>query len=186
MATNHPQELEHRNCFKKEPHSMHDWHHKYWCTGTGLDEDDKVIVKKQDETLPAPGILDGRAAYGDRVQNMKEQAAMITAYLSGRSVVEAHDVPMILNLIKIHRLGKMPDYEDNYADIEGYTTIAREVMGDDMIKATTAKEYREIKARGHQGEGRMMESWAKRTGNPYANVDRDYTIMGSDGRDHSA
>ena len=91
-----------------------------------------------------PEILDGRTAYGDKVQNQIEQAAMINAYLSGREVRPV-DVPMIMILIKAHRIGKMPDYKDSYDDIEGYLSIAKDVIGDDMIEATTAKEYMEIK-----------------------------------------
>ena len=69
---------------------------------------------------------------------------MINAYLSGREVRPV-DVPMIMILIKAHRIGKMPDYKDSYDDIEGYLSIAKDVIGDDMIEATTAKEYMEIK-----------------------------------------
>jgi len=196
-----------RHCFKEQAHEPHTWEVKnnaglpgrpevlvYDCDGSDVTRDPwgpaelvasvrepDYVKAPEDETRPAPGILDGRAAYGDRVQNMKEQAAMITAYLSGRSVVEAHDVPMILNLIKIHRLGKMPDYGDNYDDIEGYTTIAREVIGDDMINAATAKEYRWKKSLGHQGEGRMIDHHQ----NPYRNVERDdIRDMGLDESDH--
>ena len=92
-----------------------------------------------------PEILDGRTAYGDKVQNQIEQAAMINAYLSGREVRPV-DVPMIMILIKAHRIGKMPDYKDSYDDIEGYLSIAKDVIGDDMIEATTAKEYMQIKS----------------------------------------
>ena len=125
-------------------------------------------------TVNTPAILDGRQFYGDRVGNMSEQAAMINAYLSGREV-RPIDVPMIMILIKVHRLGKMPDYADNYDDIEGYLSIARGVIGPDMIEATTAKEYAEIKARGSQTEGAMIDDWAakveaKPSGNPYANA----------------
>ena len=92
-----------------------------------------------------PEILDGRTAYGDKVQNQIEQAAMINAYLSGREVRPV-DVPMIMILIKAHRIGKMPDYKDSYDDIEGYLSIAKDVIGNDMIEATTAKEYMQIKS----------------------------------------
>jgi hypothetical protein len=188
-------DYEPRHCFIEEGHEPHNWSVdlkdqdlalpdvlNYTCDGSNVERDpwsvEKIVstLEGTTENTPAPGVLDGRAAYGDRVQNMKEQAAMITAYLSGRSVVEAHDVPMILNLIKIHRLGKMPDYEDNYADIEGYTQIAREVIGEDMIEATTAKEYRAIKARQaqpptqSQEEGALMDRFRQSLQNPYANI----------------
>ncbi|QOC56098.1 hypothetical protein SEA_ZHENGYI_6 [Microbacterium phage Zhengyi] len=170
-----------RHCFKHELHNKHVWHDKYYCYGQGIDDNGYVrdvgdetpaeAEKLRDETTPAPGILDGRAAYGDRVQNMKDQAAMINAYLGGRQV-EAHDVPIIFVLVKAHRLGKMPDYADNYNDIDGYMQIAREVIGDNMIEAATAKEYQEIKRRGHQGDGRVMDSFIKAR-HPYENIEDD-------------
>jgi hypothetical protein len=181
-------EYEERECFRKEDHTAHVWHSKYWCRGLGLDEDG--YVKQPDEWTPkqeAPAILDARAAYGDRVTNMEEQAAMINAYLSGREV-RAIDVPVILILIKAHRLGKMPDYKDNYNDIAGYLKIAEEVIGDSMIDAVTAQEYQNIKANGEkeqvieiripdQSEGSVMQSWlshrADRPAHPYENVERD-------------
>ena len=109
----------------------------------------------------APAILDARQAYGDRVTNMAEQAEMINAYLSGRKV-QAIDVPIIFILVKAHRLGKMPDYADNYDDIEGYLKIAREVVGEDMIEASTAREYAQVKRERNGGHG-----------NPYRNAERD-------------
>jgi len=107
-----------------------------------------------------PAVLDGRTAYGDKVQNQIEQAAMINAYLSGREVRPV-DVPAIFMLIKLHRLGKMPDYVDSYDDIEGYLSIARDVIGEDMIHAATAKEYMEIKNRGSQQDGRTLEDYQR-------------------------
>ncbi|WZB38423.1 hypothetical protein SEA_YELLOWPANDA_6 [Microbacterium phage YellowPanda] len=206
-----------RHCFKKEVHESHVWHDRFYCKGQGLDEDGRVRTLGDEspaeaeavETTPAPGILDGRAAYGDRVTNMREQAAMFNAYLgTPPRAIEPHDVPILYVLTKIHRLGKMPDYADNYNDIDGYMQIAREVIGDDMIGATTAKEYAEIKRRGKQGSktsaiaALLQEHGVNVTEvviegkprHPYENVERDaerdamnsYTIMGSDGRDHSA
>ena len=109
-----------------------------------------------------PEILDGRTAYGDKVQNQIEQAAMINAYLSGREVRPV-DVPIIMILIKAHRIGKMPDYKDSYDDIEGYLSIAKDVIGDDMIEANTAKEYMQIKsinqAETAEEEARLMSEF---------------------------
>jgi hypothetical protein len=189
-------EYEQRECFKKEDHTAHVWHSKYWCRGLGLDEDG--YVKQPDAWTPAepeyvpapedaPAILDARTAYGDKVQNQIEQAAMINAYLSGREVRPV-DVPIIMVLIKCHRIGKMPDYKDSYDDVEGYLAIAKMVIGGDMIEATTAAEYMNIKANGQkervielripdQSEGSVMQSWlnhrADGPAHPYENVERD-------------
>ena len=208
---NEPKTLETRHCFKPEKHTQHEWHDKYWCEGQGIDPETKKVRESPTRNLriveEAPEILDARTAYGDRVTNMADQAAMINAYLGGREVT-AIDVPMIFILVKVQRLGNMPDYKDNYDDIEGYLQIAKEIIGDDMIDAKTAREYAEIKAepkgvcgetipvlgatdtcilpKGHKGlhryalvindperaaETDAMKSWAKKTGNPYANVD---------------
>ena len=141
---NKPKTLETRHCFKPEKHTQHEWHDKYWCEGQGIDPETKKVRESPTRNLriveEAPEILDARTAYGDRVMNMADQAAMINAYLGGREVT-AIDVPMIFILVKVQRLGNMPDYKDNYDDIEGYLKIAREVIGDDMIEASTAAEY---------------------------------------------
>ena len=208
---NKPKVVETRHCFKPEKHTQHEWHDKYWCEGQGIDPETKKVRESPSKATriveEAPEILDARTAYGDRVLNMADQAAMINAYLGGREVT-AIDVPMIFILVKVQRLGNMPDYKDNYDDIEGYLQIAKEIIGDDMIDAKTAREYAEIKAepkgicgnvlpeagafgmcvlpKSHKGlhhytlvddnperaaETATMESWAKKTGNPYANVD---------------
>lgn len=185
-----------RHCFQERAHKPHDWEGGR-CLGQGIDpESGKVNTERDDHrnqkvdeadiaialgAMPEPpSILDARQAYGDRVTNMAEQAEMINAYLSGRKV-QAIDVPIIFILVKAHRLGKMPDYKDNYDDIEGYLGIAKEIIGDDMIDAKTAREYAQVKR--HRAEGH---------GNPYRNSERDaeteamnsYKIMGTDGRDH--
>ncbi|QPL14160.1 hypothetical protein SEA_ATRAXI_6 [Microbacterium phage Atraxi] len=179
---------EERHCFKTEVHKPHNWEageNDYRCLGQGVDpESQKVRHAPIDTTVreyhgvtfdppilipEQPAVLDGRAAYGNRVVNMAEQADMIRAYLSGREV-QAIDVPMILILIKTHRLGKMPDYADNFDDIEGYLQIAREVIGEDMIQAATAREYAEIKKRGNQQDGRTIDRKPEGSGNPYRNA----------------
>lgn len=165
-------------CLKDEPHEAHPHRYNdmlYWCEGDGWDAIE--ASSPPPETVTTQSILDARSAYGDKVQNQVEQAAMINAYLSGREVRPV-DVPAIFMLVKLHRLGKMPDYYDSYADIEGYLDIAKLVVGADMIHATTAKEYAEIKARGNQSEGRAMESFMdavqKTAYKPRHPYDRDF------------
>ena len=182
-----------RHCFKQEAHTGHKWHDRYWCEGRGIDPDSQKVNNPNifgtrgselgqldpDYIKPGtPAILDARTAYGDKVQNQVEQADMINAYLSGRKV-QPVDVPMILILIKVHRIGKMPDYKDSYDDVEGYLSIAKDVIGSDMIEATTAKEYMEIKNRGNQGDGRAIQAFvqdqAARAGftHPYVFAERE-------------
>ncbi|QPX62651.1 hypothetical protein SEA_XITLALLI_6 [Microbacterium phage Xitlalli] len=200
-----------RQCTIVANHKEHSWDwsdedeqtvdERSYCPGKDVAVEDMTLMEKlstpvealrwrgkdNEHKESAPPVLDGRQAYGDRVQNMKDQAAMINAYLGGREVT-AVDVPMFLVLIKAHRLGRMQDYADNYDDIDGYMQIAREVVGDDMIQAATAREYAEIKRRGDQHDGRTLQDWmrprrsgktselnARRegSGNPYANVQDD-------------
>ncbi|WNM73217.1 hypothetical protein SEA_DUMPQUIST_6 [Microbacterium phage DumpQuist] len=197
-----------RKCRRIDEHLEHAWDwanndhsvgERSYCPGVHVTEQEKTLLEKLSTPIyaprrsgkntvinelkeSAPPVLDGRQAYGDRVQNMKDQAAMINAYLGGREVT-AVDVPMFLVLIKAHRLGRMQDYADNYDDIDGYMQIAREVVGDDMIQAATAREYSEIKKRGDQSDGRTMDSFVRAAGfdpnerqkprHPYENVQRD-------------
>ncbi|UQS94772.1 hypothetical protein SEA_LESNORAH_6 [Microbacterium phage LesNorah] len=194
-----------RQCTIVANHKEHSWDwsddeqtvdERSYCPGKDVAVEDMTLMEKlstpvealrwrgkdNERKESAPPVLDGRQAYGDRVQNMKDQAAMINAYLGGREVT-AVDVPMFLVLIKAHRLGRMQDYADNYDDIDGYMQIAREVVGDDMIQAATAREYAEIKKRGNQTDGRTMDSFVRAAGfdpnerqkprHPYENVQRD-------------
>lgn len=158
-------------CGEDSYHGEHTYKSKdflYHCPGNRpvhTDKDGETDIDQESAAINTkPAILDGRTAYGDKVQNQVEQAAMINAYLSGREVRPV-DVPAIFMLVKLHRLGKMPDYVDSYDDIEGYLSIARDVIGEDMIHAATAKEYMEIKNRGNQQDGRTLDY-----GNPYRNV----------------
>lgn len=176
-------DYEPRHCFIEQGHNPHDWNVDlkdqdlalpdvlhYHCDGSNIERDPwggepiKIIGNSAPD-VEVPDILDARRAYGNRVINMAEQAAMIRAYLSGREV-QAVDVPVIFILVKAHRLGKMPDYADNYDDIDGYLQIAREVVGENMIHAKTADEYQTIKNRGGQADGRRIEGF----GNPYRNA----------------
>jgi hypothetical protein len=161
MTDNEP-----RNCFKEDRHPAHDWEISandgsvdendkprmlhYHCDGAPRETPDWLVhppVPTVGEAeIKQSAILDARSAYGDKVQNQVEQAAMINAYLSGREVRPV-DVPIIFILVKCHRLGKMPDYKDSYDDIEGYLDIAKLVIGGDMIEAATAKEYMAEKQR---------------------------------------
>ena len=170
MTKTNESTMEIRHCFRPGAHSQHAWHEKFWCEGQGIDADtEKVrespsrmtqaVLAEHPTDAESPVILDARQAYGDRVANMADQAAMINAYLGGREVT-AVDVPIIFILVKAHRLGKMPDYKDNYDDIKGYLQIAEEVIGEDMIEASTAKEYAQIKRQRREGSG-----------NPYSNVE---------------
>ena len=143
---------------------------RYYCNGAGtrpspegwdLTEGDifAVATNGLGETLPGDGEtpnaeLAHRPEYGDPLENMREQNAMFMAYLSGRTPT-AFDTTIFQVLIKLHRMGKMPDYADNYHDVKGYLRLAEGLVGDEMIEAATVSEYRNIKANG--GEEKVIE-----------------------------
>ena len=95
-------------------------------------------------------ILDGRqATYGDRKKNMQTMSDMYNAYLDGVEIrngerrIEAFDFPMLMLLYKVYRFAVTPTYADNINDIDGYSAMAREMLGDSLIEAATAQEYQE-------------------------------------------
>ena len=161
-------ELEVRNCFKQEPHSMHDWHSKYWCTGTGLDKDDKVIVEKTGED-PAP-------EKEDRVNHPSHY----NSHPSGIELIEVarHFNFNIGNAIKyVWRAGLKAEADVNVLDkhIEDLEK-AQWYLNDEITQLKAKRDAittTQATPLPDQSEGRMIESWAKRTGNPYANVSDD-------------
>jgi len=85
-------------------------------------------------------LLDGRhAVYGDRIENMVRVAQIWSGILGFE--VKPVQVPLMMAGYKMYRASITPDYSDNMDDIDGYVAIAREVVGEDMIKASTVAEY---------------------------------------------
>jgi hypothetical protein len=155
---------------------------RFWCNGNaprpepalwaaaGPEVEFNNAVNGLGEELPHPDYtaeypdaplnaeLAVRPEYGDPLQNMREQAAMFNAYLSGRPVTE-YDVPVFFILAKLHRMGKMPDYGDNYKDVKGYLKLLEGLVGQDMIEAETAAEYRRLKAELAPHTNMPAEEW---------------------------
>jgi Zn-finger protein len=97
---------------------------------------------RTDRTDVAAEVIDGRqSVYGEVVDGMIRIAQMWSAYLGKDGLVEAHDVPMMMILMKAVRYRQSPDYSDHTDDIEGYLDIVRQVMGEDMIHARTVADY---------------------------------------------
>lgn len=89
-------------------------------------------------------VIDRRVqVYGDPVAGFASIAAMWTEYLD--FPVQAHQVPMMMLLMKVVRSKTSPDYSDHSDDIEGYLDIFRKVIGEDMIQARSVNEYIEKK-----------------------------------------
>lgn len=71
-------------------------------------------------------IVTERAAhYGDPRPNHERIAGMWSAYIG--HPVTAHDVAMMMVLVKVSRSKVDPAYGDNYEDIAGYADIGRVV-----------------------------------------------------------
>lgn len=101
-------------------------------------EKDEPTTKAREGLLGE--VIDGRMqVYGDPVIGMCEIAEMWAAYLGTK--IEAHQVPVMMMLMKIQRSKVSPDYSDHIEDIKGYADIFEKVFGEDMIHARTASDY---------------------------------------------
>lgn len=85
-------------------------------------------------------VVDARTAvYGDPLVTFTRMAQMMSAVLDHE--VQPHEVPLLLMCVKLVRTTEAPDYSDNSDDIEGYLKIFREIIGPDMVKASSVSEY---------------------------------------------
>ncbi len=89
-------------------------------------------------------VIDRRVqVYGDPIVGFAEIAEMWTTYLG--FPVQAHQVPIMMLLMKVVRSKTSPDYSDHIDDIKGYADIFEKVIGEDMIHARSVSEYIEKK-----------------------------------------
>ena len=77
--------------------------------------------------------------YGDRTDNMVRTAMMWSGFLGHE--IKPWQVPIMMSLVKVQRLAVAPDYSDNIDDVDGWNTMFRELMGEDLIQARTVEEY---------------------------------------------
>ncbi len=102
------------------------------------DNDEIVCPVERAGTLGE--VIDRRVqVYGNPVHGFAEIAELWTTYLG--FPVQAHQVPIMMILLKIQRSKTSPDYSDHSDDIEGYLDIFRQVIGEDMIEAKSVNEY---------------------------------------------
>jgi len=92
----------------------------------------------------ANAIVDKRAAtYGDPV-DMYQRTAQVWSGISGTEI-QPWMVPLMMAGLKAVRTAITPDYSDNNEDVDGYMEIFRVLIGEDMIHASSAKEYQALK-----------------------------------------
>ena len=104
-------------------------------------------MKKTKEFLEKAGALvagDRENDYGDKVHNHKNIARLWSAYLD--TEIRAHDVAILMTLLKVARTKLGAVSEDTYIDMSAYSAIAGE------IKFKEPKEESE-------GERRGRETW---------------------------
>ncbi len=68
--------------------------------------------------------------YGPPSQDFDRTALMWTTYLSGRTILEAHDVAAMMILLKLSRIAWSPNNRDSWVDIAGYSACGFECVGD--------------------------------------------------------
>lgn len=85
-------------------------------------------------------LIEGRiSTYGDPVVGMT-RIAQIWSGILGIEIQPA-EIPLMLIGMKLVRAQESPDYSDNSDDIDGYLSIFRGVVGEDMIHARNAADY---------------------------------------------
>lgn len=85
-------------------------------------------------------IVSERArVYGDPLDTFP-RIAQAWSGIIGHDVSALH-VALCMMAIKMVRAAEVPDYSDNSDDIAGYLEVFRELVGPDMVHATSVDEY---------------------------------------------
>ena len=85
-------------------------------------------MKKTKEILARAGTLvagDREKDYGDKVHNHQNIAKLWSAYLDVE--IKAHDVAIMMTLLKVARTKLGAVSEDTYIDMSAYSAIAGEI-----------------------------------------------------------
>jgi len=65
--------------------------------------------------------------YGPPDQDFQRTADLWTIYLDGRRIIEAHDVAVMMALLKISRLSWKPNHPDSWIDLAGYAACGYDI-----------------------------------------------------------
>tara|TARA_R100000455_G_C6180979_1_gene58833 strand:- start:122 stop:565 length:444 start_codon:yes stop_codon:yes gene_type:complete len=71
---------------------------------------------------------DRAADHGDMEDNFIRTAALWNAHLGLIDFIKPHDVPVLMTLLKIARIGSNPKHMDNWVDACGYMACGGEVV----------------------------------------------------------
>ena len=86
---------------------------------------------KRDEILDTAKkyvTKDRAAEHGDMEDNFIRIAALWNAHLGLIDFIKPHDVPVLMTLLKIARIGSNPKHMDNWVDACGYMACGGEVV----------------------------------------------------------
>ena len=100
------------------------------------------LEKRKTIITQAAAIVEGarQLNYGSPEDNFARIAALWEAYLLNRKeqklfIIDAHDVAMMMVLMKIARLMNTPDHWDSIKDGIGYFTCMASFVDDDKVEA---------------------------------------------------
>ena len=66
--------------------------------------------------------------YGPPDQDFQRTADLWTIYLDGKRIIEAHDVAVMMALLKISRLSWKPNHPDSWIDLAGYAACGYDII----------------------------------------------------------
>jgi hypothetical protein len=79
---------------------------------------------------------DRNNAYGPPDQDFQRTADLWTIYLNGRRIIEAHDVAIMMSLLKISRLSWDPTKRDSWVDLAGYAACGYDIITNNKQEET--------------------------------------------------
>jgi hypothetical protein len=99
-----------------------------------------MITKECLEQAIGLSAVDRQKDYGDKVENHSNIARMWSAYLKVK--IEAHDVAILMTLLKIARTKLGAVSKDTYIDMAAYSAIAGEIKFKEDMKKESEGERR--------------------------------------------
>jgi|TARA_R110000744_G_scaffold42283_1_gene95636 hypothetical protein len=99
-----------------------------------------MITKECLEQAIGLSSIERQKDYGDKVENHSNIARMWSAYLKVK--IEAHDVAILMTLLKIARTKLGAVSKDTYIDMAAYSAIAGEIKFKEDMKKESEGERR--------------------------------------------